>query len=812
MKDTAQMALAKRLLSCLSSSELRSILNEFGDSDSSTLDVPLGESRLVWRAYGDTASNISSVGLGTKSGRSLTERVTNAIDAVLEDRVLDCVMPPTSPRQAANQWFGRPVSGADSGLFSWKEMPSGFDRRIHVVLQQSGKEVAPTIDVMDDGIGIAGEQFPSTILSLQGGNKIKKRYLIGAFGQGGAATLGFCEYAIVFSRSKAVPQKLSFTIIRVLKLDASFKEDCYAYLGPEQESVGQPLVFEVDIGEQSLDLYPEYPSIKVPKFQQGTMVRHVSYRLTNLDKGLQASPGNLYHYLNYSVFDPLIPFRLVDLRPAQPKNEYVGGARNRLMARTKQSKEIGIDEDDRNIQIKHYRPMEYVVPSGATEASVGVEYWVIFAFRKKGKDKETELRSHSNELFVQQGHPIVGTLNGQNQGEHTSQLLKQLGLSLLSRHIVIHMDATSADSTVRRELFSTSREGFKEGPVLDGLLAMLRKILEEDERLAEIEKELTERITQKDSESTKSEVKKEVSKLLKEAGLEVKEEGKIDVAGKGEKQPVEKKKGQAPTKKDPLPTLPYPQVTRFEIVYPSDLFRLPLNDTQSIVVETDADAAFDKHVQIRSEPCVLVVATRSPLRGGRVRWRLRPLPDAQVGQEGEVIVTLTKPDGSQLESRVLFELLPAQEKESKKSTGYVPPFEIKPISPDDSERWNVLWEDDKDDSELQAKHAYKVLEAGGTVTVFYSVIFAPYKEAIEKLTITNSARVPIFDTNYQIWIGYHAILQSQQPVQESTGISDEILEQIQEIERQTVARVQVRQALRIAGLLEQKAIGEATEA
>lgn len=208
---------------------------------------------------------------------------------------------------------------------------------------------------------------------------------------------------------------------------------------------------------------------------------------------------------------------------------------------------------------------------------------------------------------------------------------------------------------------------------------------------------------------------------------------------------------------------------------------------------------------------MLTVATRAPLRGGRIRWRLRPLPEAQVGQEGEVIVTLTKPDGSQLESRVLFELLSAQEKESKKSQGYVPPFEIKPISPEEGELWNVLWEDDKDDPDLQVKHAYKVLEAGGTVTVFYSVIFAPYKDAIDKLKVSNPGRVPIFDTNYQIWIGYHAILQSQQPVQETSGVSDEVLEQLQEMERQTVARVQVRQALRIAGLLEQKAISESAD-
>jgi len=132
----------------------------------------------------------------------------------------------------------------------------------------------------------------------------------------------------------------------------------------------------------------------------------VNYRLTNLDRGLQASPGNLYHYLHYSVFDPLIPFRIADLRAIQPKNEYVGGARNRLMGRVIEAQQSGIDDEEKHVQIKHYRPMEFVVPTGSVDASVGVEYWVVFGFRKKGSD--TELRGHSNELFVQHGYPIVG--------------------------------------------------------------------------------------------------------------------------------------------------------------------------------------------------------------------------------------------------------------------------------------------------------------------------------------------------------------------------------------------------------------------
>ncbi len=62
----------------------------------------------------------------------------------------------------------------------------------------------------------------------------------------------------------------------------------------------------------------------------------------------------------------------------------------------------------------------------------------------------------------------------------------------------------------------------------------------------------------------------------------------------------------------------------------------------------------------------------------------------------------------------------------------------------------------------------------------------------------------MFESTYQVWIGYHAILQNQSNIQQSTGVGEEALEQVQELERQTVGRVQVRQAWRLAELLEQK--------
>lgn len=167
--------LLSRLLHESSSPAVKSILDEIGDTSNIGLDVPFGDFGLFWHPYGGNNSNYSSVGLGTKSGRSLTERITNAIDAVLEERANTSPSKPSSPQRAASEWFGRPITGADSGLFSWEYSDGQYDRKVAVVLLQSESENAPTVDVLDHGIGLSPEQFPKTILSLQSGNKLDKK-------------------------------------------------------------------------------------------------------------------------------------------------------------------------------------------------------------------------------------------------------------------------------------------------------------------------------------------------------------------------------------------------------------------------------------------------------------------------------------------------------------------------------------------------------------------------------------------------------------------------------------------------------------
>jgi hypothetical protein len=241
-----------------------------------------------------------------------------------------------------------------------------------------------------------------------------------------------------------------------------------------------------------------------------------------------------------------------------------------------------------------------------------------------------------------------------------------------------------------------------------------------------------------------------------------------------------------------------------------------MNDNEALMVHTDADPEFDRQnrLSIRAEPDCLELAGQSKLNGGRVRWRLRPRHVAKPGDVGKVIVTITKPNGQQLTDSVDFEILPPLEEKTKKAKGMVPQFEVIPINPtDDPEQWAAAWPhlgDDASDDELAAV-AYKPVSVGGGIVVYYSTIFAPFREQMEKLKEEAAAMPSLFRTNYEIWIGYHAILQENARGDMKAEIEDDKLDDILENDRTRVAKMQVKQARSTAELMHKAMSGKAGE-
>lgn len=701
--------LFNRLLPTTTPKQIMDVLHEIGDHKDVGLSNPIGLG-LFWQPYGNKTSNYSTIGLASKPGRSLTERITNAIDAVLEDHSSKAASKPLSPQAAVNEWFGRPYSTSESGLFNWNYGGGGFDRKVGVVINPSDTREAPTIDVIDFGIGITPEKFPSTILSLQEGNKITKKFLIGAFGQGGSSTLAFSDYVFIFSRHHENPEIISFTVIKEIHLGEEYKENCYAYLAIK-DGKGEIVTPSFKSNEPVIT-YPGIEKLRINEIRRGTLVRHYSFRLTNIHKDISPSEGNLYHYLHCSLFDPLIPFQIIDLRDNKVNQQIVGGSRNRLMKLVALSEE---ELDNSNTSVKLYRPITYIKPHGAVSTCIKVEYWVVFNERKKKNKKTGEeyysLREYSNALFVQTRHLAVLTVNGQNQGELTaSQLMKDLSLDSVSKHLVIHIDATEAPMDTKRKLFTTNRESLKDGDVLESIKQEVRRILSEDSELLKIENELVEKAIKEVTETTDDEVKKQIVKLLQEAGFEPSAQGDVTRPG-GLGEPIDrpdpKPPGPGPEPLPPLQTLPFPEVTRFEIVSPKSELRVRLNGTALIQVETDADSQFEKDIRLKIEPESLDIASHFPLHGGRTKWRLKTVENAKVGDIGEVVVTLTKPNGDQLKASIMYEIILPKEKPAKEEKGFIPDFEVLPINPDDnSDKWNQVWPNCTSESDNVSTVAY----------------------------------------------------------------------------------------------------------
>lgn len=799
--------LFSQLLKTTTPSGVKEILTEIGDVADIGLDNPFGKLKLHWHPYGNTTSNNATIGLASKQGRSITERITNGIDAVLEEHSLRVSTKPISPQAAVNEWFGRPYSNFDAGLFTWKYSEGNYDRKVGLILSDSGKEDAPTVDILDFGIGIPPEEFSSTILSLQKGNKITKKYLVGAFGQGGSSTLSFCEYVLVISRHVQNPNVVSFTVIKEITLGEEYKDNCYAYLALKNEK-GELIVPSFSLNEPII-LYDSKDKLRLNEFKHGTLVRHYSFRLTGISKAIGPREGNLYHYLHCSMFDPLFPFQIMDLRNKESiKQEISTGSRNRLMKlTTKEDSEI----DNSNSKCKLYRPFAYIKPYGATTECVKIEYWVVFNEEKK-KNKKTgkdyyDLRSESNSLYVQKRHLAVLTMNGQNQGELTvSQVSKDLGLDLVSKHLVIHLDATEAPRGVKNQLFTTNRETLKEGEVLESIKQELRRILSEDTELKAIDNELVEKATSEVTASTDDEVKKQIIKLLQEVGFTPSAEGDTMGQGNGEiiDNPLQPKPKPVPPVPPvpPLVTLPYPDVTKFEIVSPKPKMEIHLNKTGLVLAETNADSKYNDEIRIKIEPESLEVVARFPLYGGRMKWRLKAVENSKVGDKGKIMVSLTKPNGDQLKDEIEYEVLQQVPKPSKEVKGFIPDFEVLPISPED-EKWSDanVWGNIAEGSDETYTVAYKPIKIGEKMIVYYSTVFSPFRAIADKLKVEHSPKYNFFETNYKVWIGYHAILQLNSKNNEVLESDEDKFDNERENERGRVANMQVKQALKSAELM-----------
>jgi hypothetical protein len=121
-----------------------------------------------WVPVGHRENNLATINISSDPASGLIERITNAIDAVLERKWMEKGEPSNfrSPREAVETWFevkdGR-LANIDNPR---EEAIAKTSQLVEITLHDSDQASAPTVDIRDKGVGILAQEFGTSILGL----------------------------------------------------------------------------------------------------------------------------------------------------------------------------------------------------------------------------------------------------------------------------------------------------------------------------------------------------------------------------------------------------------------------------------------------------------------------------------------------------------------------------------------------------------------------------------------------------------------------------------------------------------------------
>jgi len=682
-----------------------------------------------WIPVGDRENNSGTIAVSADPGRSIVERLTNAIDAVLEAEYLkhDGIPVCKSPKEAASAWLNIPENGLSE--VSPRQRQELANRVVIKVLPGEGKE-SRIVEVHDLGIGLTPEQMPDTILSLNESNKVSKHHLAGAYGQGGSSTFAASKYTLIASRFEG-HAIVGFTVVR------------YEDLPPDLFKIGQYVYVSLDSGV----LQAEPP---LEDFPTGTLVKHFGYDLSNYADSL--GPKSVYGLLNQILFDPVMPIWF-DNR-VHNYRRVIKGTRNALNG--------AVDEGDaerRGPTLAHNVRLFYTTLGEF--GRIGIEYWVL---------ESTEKNNKPSRSYINPSKPIILTLNGQNQAE-MSQLLvrKNAELPFLTQRLICHVDCNSLTPTAKRALFVSNREDARRGVVYDLIQQEVVKVLKSDDELLRLNNEARDIGRHEQDEEAVQQTRKEVARLLRLQGMDVGpgfgETTTGAGAGAGTKTPT-----------PPRPPRPPRPPKLIELHEPPTYIRIMWDEDEDVTfypqqrryirIETDAHSKYHNpndpaasRINLIAYSGGVVLRGSTPLEGGRMRAIFEGVASANVGDAGTIRVELTRPGQPMLSDERgvrIVETPPVRQTEQRVT---LPPFEIYGVEGPNDSRWAQLgW---PENSNVVASSADMI---DGILNIYYSKAFPKFAEQRATFERKDTSLAESFTKRYEIWLAVHSLilLQDQQ--------------------------------------------------
>jgi hypothetical protein len=440
-------------------------------------DVDEAVGGLTWKNLGGEEDNVHTVEVASDPAAALVERVTNAIDAMLDLEMERHSDAPKTPRAAAELFFGVP-SGGVSAL----SMPDRqrLANNIRIANIESGKQDSPTVEVQDGGVGQHPDEFEQTLVSLHRGNKKSKKHQMGVYNAGSAATYAFCSFVIIVSRRApdllgGRTDEIGMTIVRYNELDPErFKSGTYEFAA---DTAGTTLRLDLEGG-------------CLPDLPHGTYVKHVNYELAQYSRAAHEPKASLHHLFNAALPDPALPFWIEEKRVDRFPGVREKGERRGVYGLVARMEGSGTAD---------YQDERGPLSLGADNGSITIRYFVL----NDGQEPDA---------FVTARQQFSLLLNGQRQGSKDRSWIKRnTSLNYIAKRLIVLVDCSDLTSAAKRQLFASTREASKESKLAEQILERVLTEIKDDDELYVLDEQARERTLASASRATSERVKRQLA-------------------------------------------------------------------------------------------------------------------------------------------------------------------------------------------------------------------------------------------------------------------------------------------------------------
>ena len=577
------------------------------------------ENEGAWRPLGDMENNFSTVGnQQTEATAALVEKIINGLDADLMAECFRAGIDPEGPEaprtmaEAVQRFYA--VRDGFLGNVDTKKLTE-LATNLQVVAV--GEKTSPCYLIVDGGEGQTPDAFPTTFMSLNKSNKLRIPFVQGKFNSGGTGVLQFCGslniQLIVSKRHPSAPVQpgdasrdlWGFTVVRRMSPSAGRRNSMYVYLAPNGDV---PRFSASSIAVLPDDRRSVRPRPYMVPITHGTCVKLYNFRW----KAKSIATTDARYELERFLHSPCLPFRLTEARDyrAHYFATTIGGVWASISVADGPE-----DSGDSKVEPGFPAYADLNLPG------VGPLSYRLAVFRDTVKPRHVP-------------HGVFFNMNGQVHGGLPADFVaRQLKFDYLKDHLLVSIDCTGMDQTVREDFFMASRDRVRKNEVYNEVVAHLKQALREHAGLRQLnaarrKKEIEEAV------SDDGQTKNLFEELLKTdptlASLFGTGDRLITKVGPGEGQPFVGK--QFPTffrlSKNPHGGLVKP---------------CPVNLTCRIELETDAVNDYfnrgDSPGTITIDPPNLI--EHSHLWNGRFTARLRTPWNAKPGDRIAVKITVT---------------------------------------------------------------------------------------------------------------------------------------------------------------------------